>query len=154
MDGAEAGTEPERGIAAYRAVLRLPGVAAITTAGFLARIPVSGMAITLTLHVVLTLQLGYSAAGLAGAALTVGKALGAPLLGRLIDRRGLRPVLALSMVVEGAFWAVAPGLPYPALLVGALLNGLLGLPVYSVVLRRSAPWSPPSGGGPRSPSTR
>jgi MFS family permease len=133
-----------RGIAAYRAVLGLPGVGALTTVGFLARIPSAAAAITLTLHVVLTLDHGYAAAGLVGAAATVGMAVGAPLLGRLVDRRGLRPMLVITMFAETVFWGVAPWLSYPALLVGALFGGLLGLPVYSVIRQSLAAMVPPA----------
>ena len=117
----------------YRAVLTTPGLCALTVVGFLARVPAIASTITLTLHVVLTLHLGYTAAGLVGAATTTGMAVGAPLLGRLVDRRGVRPMLALTMVAECAFWTVAPRLSYPGLLVGAFLVGLLGVPVYSVI---------------------
>ena len=123
---------PANGLAAYRTVLALPGVAALTAVSFLARMPASAAAITLTLHVVLTLDHGYAAAGLVGAAATVGMAIGAPLLGRLVDRRGLRTMLMLTLSAQAVFWGVAPLLSYPALLVGALLGGLLGVPVYSV----------------------
>ena len=85
------------------------------------------------LHVVLTLRLGYGAAGLVCASSTIGTAVGAPLLGRLVDRRGLRVMTASTVVGECAFWTVAPLLRYHGLLVGAFLGGLLGVPVYSVV---------------------
>ncbi|GAA4673773.1 MFS transporter [Pseudonocardia yuanmonensis] len=117
----------------YRAVLRIPGLPPLLGLSLLSRIPASGAAIVLTLHVVLTLGQGYAAAGSVGAASTIGMAVGAPLLGRLIDRVGLRPVLVLGMVTETAFWSVAPVLPYPALVVGALLAGTLGVPLFSVV---------------------
>jgi MFS family permease len=118
---------------AYRDVLRLPGVAALTAVALLARVPAAASAIAVTLHVVLTMGHGYGSAGLVGAASTVGMAVGGPLLGRLVDRRGLRTMLVLSTVAEGVFWSVAPGLPFSGLLVGAFAGGLLGLPVYSVV---------------------
>lgn len=121
------------GAATYRAILGLPGVAGLIAVAFLARVPASAAAITLTLHVVLTLGHGYAAAGLVGGAATVGMAIGAPLQGRLVDRRGLRTMLALALAAEAVFWGLAPLLGYPALLVGALLGGLLGVPVYSVV---------------------
>jgi MFS family permease len=120
------------GLRAYRAVLAWPGVAAVTAVSFLARLPASAAAITLTLHVVLTLDQGYAAAGVVGAAATVGMAIGAPLHGRLVDRRGLRTMLTLTLSAQAVFWAVAPLLPYPALLVGALAGGVLGVPVYSI----------------------
>ncbi|WP_433277686.1 MFS transporter [Pseudonocardia xinjiangensis] len=134
--------ESNAGLAAFRTVLRLPGVAPLTAVAFLARIPASAAAITLTLHVVLDLGHGYAAAGLVGASTTVGMAIGAPLLGRLVDRRGLRTMLALTLCAEAVFWTVAPSLSYPALLVGALLGGLLGMPVYSVVRQSLAAMVP------------
>jgi MFS family permease len=136
VDVATEGTEEDRGsrgLGQYRAVLRLPGVTPLMVLSLLARMPASAAAITLTLHVVLTLGLGYAAAGAVAAASTVGMAVGAPLLGRLVDRRGLRTVVVLGLVVDGAFWALAPFLPYPALVAGALVCGVLGLPLYSVV---------------------
>jgi MFS family permease len=124
-------------------VLRLPGVTALTGVGFFARIPSSAAPIALTLHVVLTLGHGWAAAGLVGAASTVGMAIGAPLLGRLVDRRGLRPMLVLTLLAEAAFWGAAPYLSYPALLAGAFVGGVLGLPVYSVIRQSLGALVPP-----------
>lgn len=121
------------GLAGFRTVLAIPGVTPLVLIALVARIPASAAAITLTLHVVLTLDLGYAAAGAVGAASTIGMAVGAPLLGRVVDRRGLRPVLVLTSASAAAFWSVAHLLSYPALLVGALLAGVLGMPVYSVI---------------------
>jgi predicted MFS family arabinose efflux permease len=117
----------------YREALALPGLRSLLLVSVLARIPLTATGVTLTFYVVLDLGRGYGAAGLVGAALTVGAALGSPLLGRLVDRRGLRPVLALTTVAEGVFWACAPALSYPVLLPAAFLAGLLALPVFSVV---------------------
>ncbi|HEY3261577.1 MAG TPA: MFS transporter [Pseudonocardiaceae bacterium] len=117
----------------YRAVLAIPGVTRLTVVALLARIPVTSAGVVLTLHVVLTLGHGYAAAGLVGTASTIGAAFGAPLLGRLVDRHGLRRVLVLATVAEALFWGVAPWLPYPALLVAAFAGGVLALPVFTVV---------------------
>jgi predicted MFS family arabinose efflux permease len=117
----------------YRRVLALPGMRPLILLALLARVPVTAVGVTLTLHVVLDLHRGYGAAGLVGAASTVGTALGAPLLGRLVDRRGLRLMLAVTTVAEAVFWGVAPVLPYSALLGAALVGGLLTLPVFSVI---------------------
>lgn len=117
----------------YRAALSLPGVRSLLLVSMLARIPLTATSVTITLYVVLVLDHGYAAAGLVAAALTVGGAIGAPLLGRLVDRRGLRPVLALTTVAEGVFWSSASSLPYPVLAVAALVAGLLALPIFSVV---------------------
>lgn len=126
----------------YREVLALPGIRSLLVVAILARVPVMATGITLTLHVVLDLGRGYAAAGLVGTSITVGAAIGAPWLGRLVDRHGLRPVLVISTVAEGVFWAAAPALPYAALLGVAFLGGLLTLPVFSVVRQSIAALTP------------
>jgi MFS family permease len=117
----------------YRQALALPGVRTLLLVSLLVRVPVIATGITVTLHVVLSLDRGYGAAALAGAAITVGAALGAPVVGRMIDRYGVRPVLAVTTLAEALFWSVAHSLPYPALLATALLNGLLTIPAFSLV---------------------
>src|SRR5689334_737994 len=92
----------------YRRVLAMPGMRPLMAVALLARIPVIAASVTLTLHVVLDLHRGYGAAGLVGASSTVGIALGSPLLGRFVDRRGMRPMLLLTTVAEAVFWALAP----------------------------------------------
>jgi len=130
-------------LAPYRAVLRLPGVRSLLLVAVLARVPSVAAGVTVTLHVVFELGHGYLAAGLVGTASTVGSAIGAPLLGRMVDRRGLRPVLAVCTAAEALFWFTAGYLPYPLLLVGALAAGLLMLPVFSVVRQSLAALVPP-----------
>jgi len=116
----------------YRRVLALPGVRSLMLVALLARIPIIAGGFALTLHVLLDQGRGYGAAGLVGMASTVGSALGAPLLGRFVDRRGLRPMLLVTTAAEALFWSVAPLLPYQALLVGGFVGGLLALPVFTV----------------------
>lgn len=127
----------------YRLALALPGVRSLLLVTLVARIPATAAAVTLTLHVVQELGRGYAAAGLVGAVITIGVAFGAPVLGRLTDRHGLRPVLLVTTVAEGAFWAGAHALPYPALLGAALLGGLLQLPIFSVARQSIAALVPP-----------
>jgi predicted MFS family arabinose efflux permease len=50
-----------------------------------------------------------------------------------VDRYGLRPVIAGTTVTQLAFWVSAPFLPYWLLLVGAVVGGVLALPVFGVV---------------------
>lgn len=120
------------GIAAYRDVLRLPGVGAVTALAFGARIPATAVGITVTLHVVLTLGHGFAAAGLVAAAITTGMAVGSPVLGLLVDRYGLRPTVVLSVVASATFWTAAPLLGYVWLLVAAFAGGVFALPVFSL----------------------
>ncbi|MEW1587975.1 MFS transporter [Micromonospora vinacea] len=117
----------------YRRALALPGLRSLLVVAVLARIPLTATGVTLTFHVVLDLDRGYGAAGLVGAAVTVGAAIGGPLLGRLVDRRGLRPVLVLTGIAEAIFWSTAPSLTYPVLLPAAFVAGSLALPIFSVV---------------------
>ncbi|MDG4779453.1 MFS transporter [Micromonospora sp. WMMD961] len=117
----------------YRQALALPGLRSLLVVAVLARIPLTATGVTLTFHVVFDLGRGYGAAGLVGAAVTVGAAIGGPILGRLVDRRGLRPVLVLTGIVEAIFWSTAPSLPYPLLLPAAFVAGSLALPIFSVV---------------------
>jgi MFS family permease len=117
----------------YRRVLSLPGVARLVVLGFLTRIPTTAIGIGLTLHVVTNLHHSYAAAGVVTAAYTIGGAVGSPLVGRLIDRRGARPAVALTTVAQTACWLAAPHLAYRALIVAALLGGLFAVPVWGLI---------------------
>lgn len=116
----------------YRRVLALRGVRSLTSVAILVRMPHTAGAVVLTLFVVLGLGHGYAAAGAVVAAATVGEAIGATWLGRMVDRRGLRPVLILTICAEAVFWTGAIALPYGALLVAALAGGFLAFPVFVV----------------------
>jgi predicted MFS family arabinose efflux permease len=109
-----------------------------------ARVPVTAGGIILTLHVLWDLNRGYAAAGVVAAAVTVGTAVGAPLLGRLIDTIGARPVLALTTVAEALFWFLAPSAGYQSLLVLTAATSLFRLPVFSLVRQSLAALVPPS----------
>lgn len=119
-------------LAPYRRVLALPRVRSLVLVTLLARIPVGAASVALTLHVVLSLGGGFGAAGALGAAMTVGTALGAPLTGRMTDRHGLRRTLLVTTLAQGAFWLIAPSLPYLVLVPAAFFGGLLSLPLFSV----------------------
>lgn len=116
----------------YRRVLGIRGVPATMALMFFARLPATTMGLVLTLHVVTDLGRGYSAAGLVGTATTLGSAAGAPLLGRMIDRFGLRPVVAVCGGVSATYWVSSPHLPYPVLVVVALPAGMLAVPIGSL----------------------
>ncbi|MEV6491173.1 MFS transporter [Actinoplanes sp. NPDC051633] len=128
----------------YRETLALRGIKSLLVVATLARIPIAAGTVTLTLHVVQDLGLGYFLAGLAGAAFTIGGSLGAPVMGRITDRRGLRPVLVLTTVAEGLFWFTSPSMPYWALLTAALLGGFLALPAFAVARQSIAALAPES----------
>ncbi|MEV4706394.1 MFS transporter [Actinoplanes sp. NPDC049316] len=128
----------------YRETLALRGIKSLLIVATLARIPITAGSVVLTLHVTQDLGLGYGAAGLVGAAFTVAASLGAPVMGRITDRKGLRPVLVLTTVAEVAFWTAAQGVPYWALLVAALIGGFLTLPAFAVARQSIAALAPES----------
>lgn len=128
----------------YRRVLARPGTRSLIITTLLARIPITAAPVILTLHVVLDLHLGFTQSGTVAAVTAVGAALGAPLLGRGMDRVGLRPVLVVTTVADGIFWLAAGFLPYRWLLLGAFLGGLLSLPVFSVARQSLAALVPPA----------
>jgi MFS family permease len=117
----------------YRAVLGAPAVRNLVILGVLARIPATAAGIVLILHVQGTMGRSWLAAGVVGAATTVGGAIGSPWRGRLVDRWGLRRALAPSIVVEIMVWGLIPWLPYEGLVVAAFVGGLMGLPIFTVV---------------------
>ena len=121
-------------ITPYKPILAMPGTRALFAVAFVARLPLTAKAMALTLHVVLDQGGSYAAAGLASMAMTIGMGVGAPLLGRMVDHRGLKPVLLLTGVSEAVYWVSAPFLPYPVLLATTfVLGGVLGVPVFSII---------------------
>ena len=117
----------------YRTVLRIPGMRLFMLVALIARIPMTATSTALTLGVVFDRHLGYGAAGAVSAAFTLGLALGSPLLGRAVDRRGPRPVLCLTGLAALAFWTTSPLLPFAALIPAAAVGGALQVPVMGLV---------------------
>jgi MFS family permease len=116
----------------YRRTLALPGVRTLIILIFFARIPMSAAGMVLTLHVAVGLSRGYGAAGTVGAVATIGIGLGAPIMGRVVDRYGLRPMLIITTLGEVTFWLTARLMPYPLLLVIGFVGGFMQLPAMSI----------------------
>jgi MFS family permease len=117
----------------YGAVLRVPAFRRAELISLLARLPQYGFGVTLTLHVVTTLGMSYTAAGVVAAVYTVAAAIAAPWRGRLLDRQGLRRTLVPSLVVVPLVWGVAPFLPYWLLIIACAVGGLFSLPLFSLI---------------------
>ncbi|HET7139283.1 MAG TPA: MFS transporter [Arthrobacter sp.] len=119
--------------ALYRELLAVPPIRRLLLVGMIARIPHAAAGVLLTLHIVLTLDQGYAAAGAAAAVMTIGIAVGAPWRGRRVDTAGLRRALIPSVVSETVIWSVVPHVSYQWLLPLVFVGGLLTLPIFSVV---------------------
>ena len=116
-------------VTVYSRILRTPGVAVIVLATLIGRmsIGISGLAILLYVREVTG---SFATAGICTGALALGSSLGAPLQGRLVDRRGVAMLAPLAAVhsagllgvwVAGALDAPAPALAALALLAGAAM---------------------------------
>lgn len=119
--------------ALYRELLAVRPIRRLLLVGMIARIPHSAAGMLLTLHIVLTLDQGYAAAGAAAAVMTIGIAVGAPWRGRRVDTVGLRRALIPSVVSEVVIWSMVPHVSYQWLLPLVFVGGLLTLPIFSVV---------------------
>ncbi|WP_332761580.1 MFS transporter [Pseudarthrobacter sp.] len=119
--------------ALYRELLAHRPIRRLLLVGMIARIPHSAAGLLLTLHIVLTLDQGYAAAGAAAAVMTIGIAVGAPWRGRRVDTVGLRRALIPSVVSEALIWSMVPHVSYQWLLPLVFVGGLLTLPIFSVI---------------------
>lgn len=117
----------------YARVLTNPRTQLLLGLGFLIRVPMFGVSVVLTVHVVDTLHRSWSQAGLVAAVTTLALAVSGPWRGKLLDRLGLRRVVLPSVIVVACCWAVAPFVGYVPLLVLAALAGLFAVPVFTVV---------------------
>jgi MFS family permease len=127
----------------YRQVLALPGVRTLLVLVFFARLPGTMAGMILTLHVAVSMGRGYGAAGTVGGVATVGIALGAAVMGRVVDRYGLRRMVLITTVGEATFWLVARLLPFQWLLVSAFVGGFLIIPAMSLGRQAMAALVPP-----------
>jgi MFS family permease len=127
----------------YRQVLALPGVRTLLVLVFFARLPGTMAGMILTLHVAVSMDRGYGAAGTVGGVATVGVALGAAVMGRVVDRYGLRRMVLITTAGEVTFWLVARLLPYHLLLACAFVGGFLIIPAMSLGRQAMAALVPP-----------
>ena len=112
----------------YRPVWAVPAVRRAVALGFLVRMPMFTIGILVTIHVVTALGRSYTAAGVAAMVSTAAIGLGAPWRGRLLDRFGLRAVVAPAILVQLLVGAAIPFLPYVPLLAALAVSGLFVIP--------------------------
>lgn len=118
--------------ASYGALLGSPGVAGLVPPMVLARLPIGATAVLLVLFV--SLKHGAFFAGLTSSAMTLGTALAAPFLGRLVDKGHGPAVLIASAAAQLAAMlllvlCVELSLPAPIAVLLAALAGVCTPPV-------------------------
>lgn len=118
----------------FRDVLTVPRVWPVVASSLLARLP-KGMVPLATVLLLHQATGSYAIAGATAALIAIGDAVSTPLQGRMVDRFGVRRVLApLACIhvvgVAALLWFVAHGAPVGGLLVGAGVAGL-GVPPVS-----------------------
>jgi hypothetical protein len=115
-----------------RSIASTPGALRLFLVSVVARLPLAMLTIGLLVHAE-HLTGSFAAAGVVAGALAMSQALGSPLLGRLVDRRGQTAVLlAGGLVAASALAAVAvlpAGTPVGALVALAAALGLATPPV-------------------------
>ncbi len=116
----------------YQTVLAIPRVLPATLFMFVAGLPLTIMSLTLSLHVLNEMGRSYFDAGLVGTATALGFAVGSPLLGRMIDRHGLRWVVAVCGTLSTVAWGLLPLANYPLYVTLAFIAGLFTVPTGSL----------------------
>jgi MFS family permease len=120
-------------LAPYRRALSSRRLRTALVLGTLLRGPVFASGVLLTIHTVTTLGRSYSMAGLLAAVATISIAVSGPWRGRLLDRFGLRRVVAPSVVIAAVCWSIAPWVGYWPLLALAVVAGLFVIPSFSII---------------------
>lgn len=117
----------------YREVLAISTIRTAIFVGFLARLPLFGAGVVVTLHVVRSLERSYTDAGIATAVLVLAIAVSGPWRGRLLDRYGLRRVLIPSIVIQSGYALIAPFLEFGPFLLAQVAAGLFFIPVQAIL---------------------
>lgn len=116
----------------YREVLAIREVWTTILLSALTRLPIFGLTMLITLHVVETLGMSYRLAGAVTTFVTISSMISAPWRGSMTDRKGLRRTMIPSIVVMTAVYVVAPWLGYYPLLVIMAIGYLWNYPIYTI----------------------
>lgn len=125
----------------YARILRERGIAVLVLAGVITRLPlaINGLAVVLFLRETTG---SFAIAGFVAGALALGSAVGAPLVGRLVDRRGARvlmPLAAGQAAAVLAVWALGRASAPAGLIALAALAAGASFPPAGALLRARWP---------------
>ena len=122
-------------------LLSAPGARALLASSIIARLPLAMVSIALLVHVQ-QITGSFALAGLVGGAYAVCGAVAAPVLGRLVDRRGQTAVLVVGSLVTGAALIAAGIVPSdtpPVVLVGLAAVAGAAMPPVEACVRTLLP---------------
>lgn len=125
----------------YRTILRTPRVAVLITATLMGRLPFAINALAVLLFV-RDVSGSFAGAGVVSGALALGSAVGAPLQGRLVDRRGEGMLMTLACVHAAsllAIWSLGESGASTAILAALALVAGVAFPPTGSVLRSRWP---------------
>ncbi|HEY5367151.1 MAG TPA: MFS transporter [Casimicrobiaceae bacterium] len=126
--------QPTPGLTArYAVILRMPDVVRILALTFLARMPIGTLTLSMLLHV-RALFGSFAVAGTTVGAYLTASAVAAPLVGRWVDKRGVRVPLALTGIlypvsVGSVLFAESLGLSVAGVQAAAVCAGVFAPPV-------------------------
>ncbi|WP_145968981.1 MFS transporter [Streptomyces hyaluromycini] len=112
----------------YRRVIAAPKVGWVLLVTLGDRLPKYMAVLALTLHCVQNLHRGYGAAGTLIAVVTLGDIVAAPVVGRFVDRWGVRPTVVVGGLGQTAFFLSVPFLDYNWLLVVGFIRAFAPVP--------------------------
>ncbi len=126
-------------MSAYLDILRVPRMAALMAVALLVRLPIGINALAVVLF--LREETGsFSVAGAVAGGLALGTGVGAPFIGRLVDRVGMRVLVPLAVGNAATLLLLVAlgsgGAPTAALIAVAVVTGALFPPLGSVVRAR------------------
>ncbi|AXE37603.1 MFS transporter [Acidipropionibacterium virtanenii] len=116
----------------YGELLRIKEIWTTLVLAMLTRIPLFSLGTVLTLHVVTSLGMNYSSAGLVTTVFTIAGMISSPWRGSMVDRRGLRRTMIPSLLIVTPIWLAAPWIGYLPLLALVAIAGLWNYPVFTV----------------------
>ncbi len=116
----------------YRRALASRPLRTALILGVLVRMPIFAVGVLVTVHVVTTLKGSYAQAGAVAAVATIAVAVSGPWRGRLLDRVGLRKVVAPSTAVALVCWSIAPFVGYLWLMVFVAIAQLFVIPSFPI----------------------
>ncbi|MFT4186561.1 MAG: MFS transporter [Micrococcaceae bacterium] len=117
----------------FHDILKNRDVRNLVIVGAIAKVPPASLGVVITLHVVNTLGLNYTKAGIAVMVFTAGEAIAGPWRGRMLDNRGMRYTLLPSIIIEALIWPTLALVDFHFFVPLIFIAGLFCLPIFTIM---------------------